>query len=97
MTSLDLKKALGIAVLNFNVEEDFSDDTLKSLISSYIALGGMQMQITCVSEEKLLAAYSNPEDHKNIIVRVGGYSEYFYKLSDDLKRAVIDRTIHKRK
>jgi len=97
VTSLDLKKALGIAVLNFNVEEDFSDDTLKSLISSYIALGGMQMQITCVSEEKLLAAYSNPEDHKNIIVRVGGYSEYFYKLSDDLKRAVIDRTIHKRK
>ena len=51
------------------------------------------MQITCSSLENLLDAYKNPELHKNLVVRVGGYSEYFINLTDDLKRMVINRTI----
>ena len=82
-------------MLNFNVEESFDEATLKSLIKSYVRLGGIQMQISCASKERLLAAYENPEEHKNLIVRVGGYSDYFYRLSDELKKVMIDRTIHK--
>jgi formate C-acetyltransferase len=55
--------------------------------------GGVQMQITCISREPLEEAYRNPQEHKNLVVRVGGYSEYFYRLSDEVKRMVIDRTI----
>jgi formate C-acetyltransferase len=55
--------------------------------------GGIQMQITCISREMLEEAYRNPELHKNLVVRVGGYSEYFYRLSNELKRMVINRTI----
>ena len=44
-------------------------------------------------EEMLEEAYINPEDHKNLVVRVGGYSDYFYRLSDELKRMIINRTI----
>jgi formate C-acetyltransferase len=95
VTSLDLKRALGIPVLNFNINPDFDDATLKALISGYMKLGGIQMQITCTSAQTLMEAYENPDLHKNLVVRVGGYSEYFQKLSDDLKKMVINRTIQK--
>ena len=93
VTSLDLKQALGIPVLNFNINPGFRDDVMKGLILGYMSLGGIQMQITCISAEQLQQAYENPELHKNIVVRVGGYSEYFSRLSDELKRMVINRTI----
>ena len=53
------------------------------------------MQITCISREALEEAYKKPDLYKNLVVRVGGYSEYFYRLSDELKRMVIDRTIQR--
>lgn len=93
VTSLDLKKALGIPVLNFNIQPGFSGSILKSLILGYMNLGGIQMQITCTSTETLLDAYENPENHRNLIVRVGGYSEYFNAHSDELKKMIIKRTI----
>lgn len=95
VTSLDLKRALGVPVLNFNLNPDFKNDTLKALILAYLKMGGMQMQITCISREALEEAYKNPDLYKNLVVRVGGYSEYFYRLSDELKRMVIDRTIQR--
>ena len=80
VTFLDLKRALGIPILNFNINPDFNDATLKALISGYMKLGGIQMQITCTSAQTLMEAYENPNLHKNLIVRVGGYSEYFQNL-----------------
>lgn len=93
VTSLKLEKAIGTPVLNFNIDESWSDEVLKSLIISYMQLGGVQLQISCVSEKELREAYKNPEFHKNLVVRVGGYSEYFCRLSDELKKMIIDRTI----
>lgn len=95
VTSLDLKRALGIPVLNFNVDPEFSDETLKALILGYMALGGVQMQLTCTCLETLLEAYENPEMHRNLIVRVGGYSEYFHVLNDGTKKMIIERSIQK--
>ena len=93
--ALNLSRALGVPVLNFNINPDFKDSVLKALILGYMKLGGIQMQITCISREQLEEAYKNPELHKNLVVRVGGYSEYFCRLSDELKRMVIERTIQK--
>ena len=93
VTSLDIKRLLGVAVLNFNINPSFSNDIFKALIQTYMELGGMQMQITCISRETLEEAYQNPDLYKNLVVRVGGYSEYFHRLSDELKRMVIDRSI----
>jgi formate C-acetyltransferase len=39
-------------------------------------------------------AYADPEKHRNLVIRVGGYSEYFHRLSDDLKKLVMSRMIH---
>lgn len=45
-----------------------------------------------VSREELEDALVYPEKHKNLIVRVGGYSDYFIKLSPELQQNVIRRT-----
>lgn len=93
VTSLDLKRALGVPVVNFNITQNFNDDVLKALILGYMKQGGIQLQITYASREELLDAYEHPEHHGNLIVRVGGYSEYFNRLSDELKRMIINRSI----
>lgn len=93
VTALDLKDAVGVPVLNFNVQPSFKNETLKSLILAYMQLGGVQMQLTCMSADTLVKAYENPEEYKNLVVRVGGYSEYFYRLSDELKKMVMERSI----
>ena len=71
VTSIDLKKAIGVPVLSFNIDESWSNDVLKYLILSYMEMGGIQMQITCISEKMLREAYENPDIHRNIVVRVG--------------------------
>lgn len=93
VAALDLKRALGVPILNFNVNPNFTDEILKSLILGYMKLGGIQVQITYISKQTLEAAYESPENYKNLVVRVGGYSEHFYKLSNELKQMVISRTI----
>ncbi len=93
VTSLDFEKLIGVGVLNFNINPDYNNEILKALILSYFKNGGNQMQITCTSREVLEEAYKNPELHKNLIVRVGGYSDYFCQLTDELKKLVINRTI----
>lgn len=93
VTSLDLKRVLGVPVLNFNLNPNFKNDILKALILGYMKMDGIQMQITCISREILEKAYKNPDMYKNLVVRVGGYSEYFYRLTDEQKRMIIDRTI----
>ena len=52
----------------------------------------MQVQVSCVSRADMEDALIHPEKHENLIVRVGGYSEYFNRLSPQLKQSVIDRT-----
>lgn len=37
---------------------------------------GIQMQITCIDPKILMEAYENPELHKNLVIRVGGYSDH---------------------
>ena len=95
VASLDLKRALGIPVLNFNITPDFNNEILKALILGYFDQGGIQMQITCISEKTLQDAYRHPENYRNLIVRVGGYSEYWGNLSPELRKMIIERTIQK--
>ncbi len=65
---------------------------IKSLMKTFMTCGGQQLSPMVVSREELEDALINPEKHKNLIVRVGGYSEYFVKLSPELQQNVIKRT-----
>ncbi|MBE5762537.1 MAG: hypothetical protein E7334_11180, partial [Clostridiales bacterium] len=91
--SFSQDRVYGIPVLNLSVTKKYDPGILRALIEGYFAKGGTQMQITCTSKEKLLAARKDPNSHRDLIVRVGGFSEFFHKLSDDLKDAVIARTM----
>lgn len=95
VTSMNLARALGIPVLNFRIDPTISDANMKALVMGYMASGGIQMQVTCIDPALLQEAYEHPELHRNLVVRVGGYSDYFYNLSDELKRMVIARNVHK--
>ena len=94
VTSLALDKALGIPVVNLTVNPAFDNGILRSLIESYMDMGGLHLQLTCTSREMLEEAMADPDRHRNLVIRVGGYSEYFHRLSDDLKKLVLSRTIH---
>lgn len=94
VTSLKLSAALGTPVVNLTVNSNCDANVLKGLIQSYLELGGMQLQITCMSRETLEKAYADPEAYPNLVVRVGGYSEYFVRLDDVLRRKVLERSYH---
>lgn len=63
-----------------------------ALAKTYFSRGGQQLSVTVVSREELLDAVKNPDAHRNLIVRVGGFSEYFVNLTPELQQNVIART-----
>ncbi len=63
-----------------------------SLIRAYFDQKGSHMQFNVVSRETLLDAQENPENYKNLVVRVAGYSALFTSLSRSLQDDIIART-----
>jgi formate C-acetyltransferase len=74
---------------------DSSVDTMKSLIKAFILRGGFEIQINVTDRSLLLEARQNPEEHRDLVVRIGGYSDYFTRLSPQMQDEVILRTEHK--
>lgn len=71
-------------------EEDISK--LCALIRTYFALGGHHIQFNIVDTETLLNARKYPEEYRDLLVRVAGYSDYFNDMNEDLQADVIART-----
>ncbi len=65
-----------------------------ALIRTYFKLGGAQLQPTCISSETLREAKKHPEQHRDLIVKVGGYSTYFVDLGREIQDEIIARTEH---
>jgi formate C-acetyltransferase len=65
---------------------------LGSLIRSYFVMGGHHVQFNIVDTATLRAAQRNPQDYKDLLVRMAGYSDYFNDMNSDLQQEVIDRT-----
>jgi pyruvate formate-lyase/glycerol dehydratase family glycyl radical enzyme len=63
-----------------------------SLIDGYFALGGLHVQFNVVDKETLEDAKVNPLQHRDLIVRVAGYSAYFIELDPFVQDEVIART-----
>ncbi len=69
-------------------------DKAAILIKTFMARGGWHLQFNIVSSEELMEAREQPEKHRNLIVRVGGYSAYFVDLPLQLQDEIIARTMH---
>ena len=63
-----------------------------ALWRTYFENRGQQLSVTVVSREELLDAVEHPENHRDLIVRVGGFSDYFINLTPQLQKNVLART-----
>jgi len=69
-------------------------EKVKDLVRSYFRMDGHHIQFNVVSAETLRDAQKHPEDYKDLIVRVAGYSDYFNDLGEDLQNEIIERNEH---
>jgi formate C-acetyltransferase len=76
------------------LEGEAGIDNLHSLVRSYFKLDGHHMQFNVVNAAKLREAQAQPEQYRDLIVRVAGYSDYFCDLSPALQEEIIQRTEH---
>lgn len=87
----------GVAVNMKFTKKAFTSDSchnIAALINTFIERGGFEMQINVVDRETLLAAQANPDAYRDLVVRIGGYSDYFCKLSPQMQAEVLLRTSH---
>jgi formate C-acetyltransferase len=64
---------------------------LVDLLQTYVALGGEQLQVTVVSADTLRRALAHPEQYRDLVVRVAGFTAYFVTLNPDLQREIVAR------
>lgn len=67
---------------------------LGAMIQTLFAMGAFHVQFNCVSSEVLRAAQKNPDNYRDLLVRVAGYSTQFVNLSRSMQDAIIARTEH---
>ena len=71
------------------------DEDLKKLVSlirAYFSMGGHHIQFNIVDTQTLLDAQQQPDDYKDLLVRVAGYSDYFNDMTEQLQNEIIART-----
>lgn len=67
-------------------------NNLVHLIRAYFRMDGHHIQFNVVDADTLWEAQKHPEDYRDLIVRVAGYSDYFNDLGEDLQNEIICRT-----
>jgi formate C-acetyltransferase len=69
-------------------------DSLAHLVRGYFRMNGHHVQFNVVRAATLREAQAHPAEHRDLIVRVAGYSDYFCDLSSALQDEIISRTEH---
>lgn len=77
------------------LKSDEDATKLASVIKTYLTHDGKQIQFTVVNQDDLRDAQVNPSQHRELIVRVAGYSAYFTTLTTMMQDEIIDRTSNK--
>lgn len=67
-------------------------DNIFSYVKTYFNEGGMQLQLNMVDSTTLKDAMIHPENYRNLLVRISGYSAYFVELSKELQIELIERS-----
>jgi len=95
-SKLHLSRAVGAAVVNLHIpssllEKEKDRDKFAHLLKTHLLDGGFQVQVTMVDAAELRKAQKNPEKYRDLMVRVGGYCEYFTRLAPELQNTIIER------
>lgn len=70
-------------------------EKLEILIDIFIRQGGFETQINILDAEILKKAQLSPDEYRDLVVRIGGYTDYFTGLSPEMQSEVIQRTVYK--
>ena len=97
--SLDPSNCIGTCVLNLRLDQaNFrtpeSTRKVRQLLEVYFRQGGNQVQINVVDAKTLREAYEDPSKHRDLVVRVGGFSDNFVMLDNAIQREILKRTEH---
>jgi formate C-acetyltransferase len=97
VTSWDHTPMIGGSAFNMKFTKDLfvSPDgvkRLKQLILTFLRQGGFETQINVMDNATLRKALENPDAYRDLVVRIGGYTDYFTRLSPEMQQEVLLRT-----
>ncbi|MBR4675220.1 MAG: hypothetical protein IKP00_12205 [Victivallales bacterium] len=96
MTKWDQRKFLAGMVINMKFSPEHLTEAhnaaFVAMLRTFIQRGGMEMQVNAVDRKTLLDAQIHPEAHRDLVVRIGGFSDYFVRLIPELQNEIIART-----
>ncbi len=81
--------------LNLKFDKEMFKKSAEQIIAlwrTFFQLNGCQMQVNVQTHKDLLNAQKNPEDYGGLVVRIGGYNDYFVEISKEMQDEVISRT-----
>ena len=70
-------------------------DILEAVLRAHFGSEGEHIQLNIVDNETLRDAQAHPENYRNLLVRVAGYSAFFVDLEESIQENIIERTIQK--
>ncbi|MCX7824317.1 MAG: hypothetical protein N2689_02035 [Verrucomicrobiae bacterium] len=76
------------------IADERQREKLRAMLNVYFQNGGQELQINVVDSATLRAAQKNPEQYRDLVVRVAGFSEFFVNLTPDMQEEIIARTEH---
>lgn len=85
------------SVQNLRFGSDFVSqhrDMFEVVLKTYFELGGSQAMVTVINRGDLEQALEEPEKHRNLVVRVGGFSARYVELSKDVQLEILSRTTY---
>lgn len=82
---------LNLRFLPMTFNNKHARENLLLMMKAFFSQGGMQLQINVCDSKTLIVAQQNPELHGDLVVRVGGYSDYFTRLTKVLQDEIIAR------
>jgi formate C-acetyltransferase len=96
VAKLDFRLVSGGGTFDLKLDPKSFQDVahLEALLRTYLDLGGMQIQMNVVDYATLRDAQAHPQDHRDLLVRITGYSAYFTTLSTTTQDDIIARHEH---
>ncbi len=96
VTSWDHSPLIGGVAFNMKFNPAFfktkaGTQGVENLVLTFLRRGGFETQINVVSREILQAAKSNPDAYRDLVVRIGGYTDYFTRLTPGMQEELIQR------
>ncbi|MBE6930386.1 MAG: hypothetical protein E7463_08905 [Ruminococcaceae bacterium] len=97
-TKWDHSPFIGGIALNLRFSATMFEESLIpkmcALVHTYIDRGGFEMQVNVVDREAMKQAQICPEQYRDLVVRIGGYSDFFTRLDVNMQNELIQRSEH---